>query len=1189
MEKGEPGVSRTSSMNRHQKVLVAIAVAFLLYSVAGFWLLPGLLKDILEKKLTENLKRPVSIETIQINPYLLKVSVNKFLIKDKTEEGLFIAFDQLFVDLEVVSLFKRALVIDTLTLTDPRLNLARYKDLSYNFSDLADLPGPAEKKESKPFLFSVNNIEIKNGAIVFLDEPKKTTHRVANLNLAIPFLSNVAHEVEINVEPAFSALINDTPVNFTGRTIPFHDTRETVFDIHVNKLNIPEYLAYIPKQGDMTLKSGYLDITAVLGFVMQPGNKPAITLSGDFSLQKIDIAQIQGESYLAVPQLDLTIIDSKPVELDFHLARISIREPRFLLRRSNNGDILPLVLLQKNTKAEQTDQQPQDSDLNLKLVVDEISLNSGSIRFDDQGTAVPFETTLNPVEIKVKGLSTLENAETSYEISMLTEAAESIAMTGTLSLNPLVAQLHAALQDLKIPRFSPYYSEIITPQVVAGDLDLTADVSYTQNENRKSLNADNITAEFDSIAVNDKDNAKLFTLSSLSIRETSLNLDEREVIVGDFSANSGELHLVRQKDGLVLLKELFRPREAQKEKTAEEKTDSSSPWIAALRKGTIDQFRIVLLDYIPAEPTTVVIDNLGLTVENISTAENTKGKLALDLRIDKKGIFSLRGGVEIEPLSASLDVALEKLPVKTLQPYFADRVNMVIGDGAISVDGQLTVSQDKKKGMSTLFRGKGTIEKFVSFDSLVGDEFLKWKALRFDGIEYDSSRFALRIKEIDWQDFYNKVVFFDDGTLNLQTIVKDTGEPDAAVPQKSEPEKPTEQQQSLLVEINAVKLENGKFDFLDRKITPHYAASLSGLTGTITGLSSRAGVIAEADISGKLDQQAPLYISGRLNPLSEELFADITIDFKNIELSPTTPYTGKYIGYTVAKGKLSLELNYLVEARKITGKNKAFLDQFTLGKTVESPDSLNLPVNLAIALLKNRNGEITLNVPVQGDLDDPEFSIGAIVFKAIVNLIAKAATSPFALLSALIPEEEELQYVDFTSGSSLIEEKYHAGLGVVAKALYERPALKMDIRGNVDLQQEKEVLHNLRFEKLLKNEKYKKLSRKKDETISLDDIIIEKEEFETYLKEAYKEANFDKPKNILGLAKKLPPEEMEKLLRDNIIITEDDLRLLAIQRANAVKSFLVDAGPVEPERLFVIEPEIGADKSTDSRVEMVIK
>ena len=169
------------------------------------------------------------------------------------------------------------------------------------------------------------------------------------------------------------------------------------------------------------------------------------------------------------------------------------------------------------------------------------------------------------------------------------------------------------------------------------------------------------------------------------------------------------------------------------------------------------------------------------------------------------------------------------------------------------------------------------------------------------------------------------------------------------------------------------------------------------------------------------------------------------------------------------------------------------------------------------------------------------------------------------------------------------DEEYTKRLGTIAKVLYDRPGLEMDIKGSVNAGQERDVLHNIQFERLLKNEKYKKLSKKKDATTSLDEIIIEPKEYKTFLKKAYKEAKFEKPKNALGFTNKLPPEEMEKLLRDNIIITEDDLRLLAIQRAKGVKSFLVETGPVEPERLFIIEPQIGTAEDGAQRVEMVIK
>ena len=1189
MEKVEPKISRTSSMSRHQKILIGIAVAFLLYSIAGFWVMPAVLQNVLEKKLSENLQRTVTIETIQINPYLFKVFVNNFLVKDLSDKNHFVAFDQLFIDLEAASLFKRALVIKTLTLTGPRLNLARYRDLSYNFSDLAESPGPEEKSKSKPFLFSVSNIEIKNGEIVFFDEPKDTTHKVANLNLALPFLSNVAHEVEITVQPAFSAIINDTPVNLTGRTIPFHDTRETIFDIQINKINIPEYLAYIPKQGNMTLKSGYLDITAVLGFEMQPGNKPAITLTGNFSLKEIDVTEIQGESYLAIPQVDLTILDSRPMELDFHLARISIREPEFLLRRSSNGDILPLALLQKNTEPAPVKPRSPDKESAFKLVVDEIALNGGTLAFEDQSNAEPFQTTLKPITIKVEGLSTQKDAEASYDITMQTEAHESIAMNGSLSLNPLAVDLQIDLKDLQVPRFSPYYSEVVTIQVMEGDLDLAVDLNYSRTDDGEIIKADNITARLDSLVINHKDDKKLLAIPLLAVKETSLDLEARQITIGDFSSSDGKLHLVRQKDGIVIINELLKPRETQKKKPDAAETDASSPWFVTLKKGVITQYSIVLQDYTFAEPTSVLFDKLNFNAENISTIKNSKGAVNLGLRVDKKGIVSINGPITITPLSASLALNVADLQVRNLQPYFEDKVTLSNSSGAASLNGQLVVSTGKGKEISTQFRGNGGVADFSSYDPIAGEEFLKWKNLRFEGMEYDSGNFAFRIKEIGWHDFYNKIIVFDNGALNLKAVMKDAGEPEAEIEEKSAPPEATKKDKTLLVEIDTLSLENGQFEFLDKNITPHYASSLSELSGTITGLSSKPDFMAAVNISGKLDQHAPLKITGRVNPLGEELFADLTIDFSDIELSPTSPYTGKFIGYTVGKGKLSLELQYLVENKKITGKNKAFLDQFTLAETVESPDAVNLPINLAIALLKNRKGEITLNIPVKGDLNDPEFSIGGTVLKAIINLIAKAATSPFALLGALIPEGEDLQYVNFAPGSSRIEEEFTKRLEPIAKALFDRPGLKMDIKGGVNADEERPVLHEKQFEQLLKNEKFKELPKRKETVPTLDEIAIEPEEYETFIKKAYKAADFEKPKNVLGLNKRLPPEEMEKLLRDNIIITEDDLRLLAIQRANSVKSFLVSAGPVEPERLFIIEPEIAAEESTAPRVEMAIK
>jgi Domain of Unknown Function (DUF748) len=1180
---------KKSGMTRYQKILIGIALGFLLYSILGFLVLPVLVKNILEKKLAENLKRQVSIENFQINPYSLKVTVNKFQVRNLAGDDNFIAFDRLFIDLEAMSLFKRALIVKSLVLSGPRANIARYKDLSFNFSDLAAGSEKKKKETSKPFLFSINNIEIRDGALTFLDEPKDTTHRVRDLNLSVPFLSNVAHYVETYVHPDFSAIVNDTPIKLSGQTIPFADNLRTVFNIKVSRLNIPAYLAYLPETGNLTVKSGFLDLTATLGFEMPPGGEPAVTVNGEFSIKQLSVASKDDENYLTIPQVDIKLADSKPLEKNFHFSSISLNEPKFLLRRNKAGDILPIDLLPKSTAQKTAETKSSERGSDLKLLVDDIALNSGRLQFEDQSNVEPFQTTINPIEIKVSNLSTQENAETLYEISMQTEAKENITIDGMMSLNPLGAKLRIAFQDMRIPRFKPYYSEFILPEIVDGSLDLSADISYTRAGKANKLNIDDMDAALTSIVINDIHNTKILGISSLRIKETSIDLNGKKIIVGDLASSDGDFHLVREKEGLVLLKELLKPKEDQKETNTSE-PNSSSQWAITLKKSAISKYSVFLLDHTFAEPTTVTLDNIRLTAEDISNIGDQQGVIDIGLRVDKMGLVSIKGPVTITPLTATLTLDVSDLQVRNLQPYFEDKFTLANSDGNVSLSGQLKVSEDKNKKILTHFKGDGGITDFVSFDPHADEEFLKWKNLHISGIDYDSDRFAFKIKEIIWQDFYNKIIIFDDASVNLKAVVESPSGQAAETPSKAvETKKTPAETKNLLVEIDTVKLDNGEIEFLDRSIKPNYSSSFSEISGTITGLSSQADVMATVNISAKQDHLAPLQVTGKVNPLRDNLFADLTFSFRDIELSPTSPYTGKYIGYKIAKGKLSLDLNYLVEGTKIKGKNKAFLDQFTLGDTVKSPDAMNLPISLAIALLKNRKGEITLNVPVQGDLSDPEFSVGGVVFQAIVNLIAKAATSPFALLGALLPEGEDLQYVDFQPGSADITQEYSKNLEAVAKALYDRPGLKMDIKAGVNPDLEKPVLHEKQFEHLLKNEKLKALSKQKETIPPLEEITIAPDEFETFLEMAYKEADFEKPKNFIGLAKKLPQDEMEKLLRDHIVITDDDLRLLAIARANAVKSLLVEAGPVEPDRIFIVEPKVESGEGGSTRAEMIIK
>jgi hypothetical protein len=313
-----------------------------------------------------------------------------------------------------------------------------------------------------------------------------------------------------------------------------------------------------------------------------------------------------------------------------------------------------------------------------------------------------------------------------------------------------------------------------------------------------------------------------------------------------------------------------------------------------------------------------------------------------------------------------------------------------------------------------------------------------------------------------------------------------------------------------------------------------------------------------------------------------------------MDLTPASPYSGRYAGYTIQKGKLSFQLEYLIVKNKLDAKNSLFLDQFTFGDPVESPDATKLPVKLAIALLKNRSGEIKLDIPVSGDINDPKFSIGSIILKIILNLLAKAATSPFALLGAVFGGGgEQLSYIEFDYGVSTFSDESKKKLDTLVKILHDRPGLKMDIEGHADLEKDREGLKHHLVSRKVKAQKIKDLTRKGTEAPSLDTVTVTDQEYPEYLKRAYKEEKFPKPRNFIGMAKDLPVPEMEKLMLTNMKVTEEDLKALASERAMAIKDYLLKSKQIEQERIFLIVPKsLEAEKKESvkgSRVDFKLK
>jgi hypothetical protein len=395
------------------------------------------------------------------------------------------------------------------------------------------------------------------------------------------------------------------------------------------------------------------------------------------------------------------------------------------------------------------------------------------------------------------------------------------------------------------------------------------------------------------------------------------------------------------------------------------------------------------------------------------------------------------------------------------------------------------------------------------------------------------------------------------------------------------------------IRIGKITLQGGNVKFSDFFVRPNYTANLTGIGGSVTEMTvQKAG---DVDLRGKVDNAAPVEIVGRVNALSADLFIDLAASATDIELPPLSPYSIKYAGYGIERGKMTMKVKYLIENRKLAADNHLYLDQLTFGPKVESPTATKLPVLLAVALLKDRNGVIDIDLPISGTIDDPQFSIWGIIGKVILNLITKAVTAPFSMLASLAGSKEELSYLEFAPGSSTLDGTDETKLKSLAKALSDRPQLKVDARGSVDPETDREALREGSIERKVRQQKWQELRREGRAPPTANEVTVDKGEYEKYLRLAYRAEDFPKPRNAIGMVKDLPVAEMENLMRTNAQVSDEDLRVLADQRAQAAKDWLVEQGKIPAERIFLVAPRLAAgegeakDKGKATRVDFSIK
>ncbi|MCO4888194.1 DUF748 domain-containing protein [Cupriavidus sp. WGtm5] len=744
----------------------------------------------------------------------------------------------------------------------------------------------------------------------------------------------------------------------------------------------------------------------------------------------------------------------------------------------------------------------------------------------------------------------------------------------------------------------------------------------------------------------DRDGAALPLLQAqkLVLDDIQFDLAKQTFATGQVTLAQPQIAATRDHRGeLIEMARLWASQSAQQARAAPRSTAPASAngaaagggWKANIGKVVVEGGSARLADYQPAQanrgrPVIHQFRNIGLSTGALAWPLTPAAvPVKLHAESGRRGVIGIDGTVLPALPASRLQLDLRQFDVTPLQPYLADRFNAALRSGTLTVKGRLNVDAPAGKPLAAHFNGNVQTGNVRTVDRVSGDDFLRWRSLAVSGIDFamDESKGPMRVSlgNVALSDFYARVILNANGRLNLQDVMAGGAEKGEAAPSTSltqanpasAPAAPPVQAGDTRsaqvgqkpggpkpqIRIGGVSVDKGNINFSDFFVKPNYTANLTGMKGSVSKVSSGDPTPADLVLDGRIDDDAPVNISGKLNPLGEQLFLDIAAKAAGVELTRLTPYAAKYAGYPITKGKLTVDVAYKIENGRLDARNHLFLDQLTFGERVDSPDATKLPVLLAVSLLKDRNGVIDVNLPVSGSLSDPEFSIGGVIVRVIVNLLTKAITSPFSLIaSAFGGSGEELGYVEFAPGTATLTPSARDKIAKLGQALNDRPSLRLEISGRIDPATDEAGARRAWLDARVAEQKRRDLRDNAQAGAAAGDdeageqgaeVKVSKAEYPKYLEQVYKRTSMKKPRNFVGFAKTLPPEEMEKLLMANATVTEADLKRLAEQRALVVKQSLEREGKVPESRLFLTAPKLSAegikDKGTPNRVDFSIR
>ena len=797
------------------------------------------------------------------------------------------------------------------------------------------------------------------------------------------------------------------------------------------------------------------------------------------------------------------------------------------------------------------------------LEIGDLYIAGGTIFYQDLSGPRPLTKTIDSLDLALKDFTTAPQQEGAYEFEAVTKQNERLHWRGNIAFAPLRSEGLIELANIRARTLTDFMSSRLRFTAASGTFSARAGYSYRDSLGGSTFALRNGVLDVSGLVLaTPADSLPPVSLPSIHVGGVSLEEPAGTVTIDTISGQDGMLRTGYLADGSVTLQDVLTP-------VPRPGDTSSSRMTVLIRRLSTRNFSFLLTDKTLAPDAPVLLNGINLQMSDLMYGAPGTGRFSASAVLNGRGSLGANGTISLMPRRFDVDLSIAGSPLVALEPYVARHSRALILAGTYGLRGRFHYAAAGPVS-DMRYRGGLWCEGARISDPVIQEDLLRWDRLDIRDVDYRTVPASLRIAEIVATHPYARVIVGKDRTLNLQHLrIADST---AAIAVRDTTQRDTAARGSAgggVTTIGGIRIVDGSMHFADMTLSPNFTIGIQQLKGSVSELSSKQLARADIDLAGRVDGYAPVSIKGQINPLSEVAYTDIVMAFDGIELTTFTPYFSKFAGYKIDRGKLTMNLRYKLNASHLDAENKIVLSQLTLGDKVESPDATSLPVKLAVALLKDSKGVIDLDIPISGSLDDPEFSVFPIVLKALMNLLWKIVTAPFALLGSLFGGGggEDLQYVRFAPGIDSLGHDQDSRLQAVAKGLAERPALQLEIKGASTPVEDRRVLAEAALCAKIRPGAPGPLTRQDEKR----------------LLELYRQTFKDDPEKLAGA------EVRDERARDSVVVAgahnrlldsmqvpDADLRALAQRRAAAIRAYLAGPGNVDPARIFLLEVDTAA-------------